>query len=407
MRLIFVNHAHPQIKHVSGMRLSHFAIALANRGHQVVIVSSALPETTSLVRTPSDLEKALEGDHRWPLTVAVPPFRRRSLEMIRGKRIPSLARRVLTVTQFVLHGGVFEDWVSAVRPLYQTLVMTFRPDLVWGTFGNTSNLVVAQGIARASGCPWVMDIKDNWRAYLRPGLRELMANRFADASGYTANSMHHERIATRWLHQRAGRIIYSGVADQFFDLPELQASTTHDLVLVGSIRNPETLRSLLKGIGSWAATLPSADLAMLRVVYAGSEGVLVDAMARETSLPCAVVTREYLSLGELAVTCRRAVANCYLWSPATFHHKLMELLVCGRPVISFPGEAPESFAIAVAASTRFVGCEDAESLGRALQFAWERRNEPPREEPKDRWSWASFSADLEDFFKQIVLGTRT
>jgi hypothetical protein len=44
----------------------------------------------------------------------------------------------------------------------------------------------------------------------------------------------------------------------------------------------------------------------------------------------------------MADVCRSAVANLYVCHSGTFHHKLLELLACQRPLIVCPSESEES-----------------------------------------------------------------
>ena len=172
MRLVFVNHAHPDVPHVSGMRLAYFAREMACRGHQVVLLTCALPGSTAADPTGPSLTEQLKA-HDWtrPMVVAIPPVRRRALDLIRHNRVPAIFRRPMTAWQFVIHGGMFADWHKAAECAIAQLSEEFRPDVVWGAFGNTTNLSIARQLARRARCPWVADIKDSWTAFVPRGLR--------------------------------------------------------------------------------------------------------------------------------------------------------------------------------------------------------------------------------------------
>lgn len=400
MRLIFINHAHPDIPHVSGMRLSYFAKAMAGRGHQVVLITSTYPDQSRPVASPADQLKRLDT-HDWsaPFHLEIMPFRLKALEWIRTNRLPAPVRRTLTFWHMAYHGGVFEDWVVACRPHARDLASSFRPELVWGTFGNTSNLVLAQFIARQAGCPWVMDIKDNWATFIRPGLREWLAWRFRDASGYTCNAAHHQAVAAKWLHQGKGRVIYSGVAEEFLNPMAVQSdSATRDLILVGGTYDQAVLIQFLQGIKSWLSKLDPAKLSSIRFVYVGSDSQRVKDALNRINLPCKTAISGYLSIKVLAHQCRQALANCYVWASFGFHHKLLELLSCGRPVVAFPGEAEESKALAAQSATPFSACTDERALHSALDHAWATYGLNESDTNAKQWQWQALAVQLEEFF---------
>jgi glycosyltransferase involved in cell wall biosynthesis len=408
MRLIFVNHAHPQIAHVSGMRLAYFAKAMAGRGHQVILLTASLPQDTESAQQGfADLAQRL-AVHDWsePLLIAVQPVALPSLQWARSGQLPAVLRRCLTFWHLAYHGGVLEDWVAACRPHLAALAQAFRPELVWGTFGNTSTLVLAQSIARQSACPWLMDIKDNWSAFLKPGLREWLAWRFRDASGYTGNAEHQLAIAAKWLYRRKTAVVYSGVAEAFFAANTATETAANTIVLIGSTYDQTVLRVFLRGVKTWLQSLTVADAGAIRFIYVGADGQRVAAALAEAQLPCPAEVLGYVPVDELAGYCRGALANAYLWAPFTFHHKLLELLACGRPVIAFPGEAPESMALAAQTDTLFVACSDERALHEALNQAWRERAVGPRTPPVQHWRWQALAGQLEAFFQTILPGQR-
>lgn len=404
MRLVFVNHAHPDIPHVSGMRLFYFAKAMAKRGHQVVLVTSTHPDQTDSTPSPEAQLKRLRT-HDWctPFHFQVRPAALIALRWIRTNRFPKPIRRALTFWYMAFHGGVFEDWVASCRPHARDLSGLFRPELVWGTFGNTSNLELAQLIARGAGCPWVIDIKDNWSAFIKPGLRSLLALRFRSARGYTANSAHHQTIAAKWLRQRKSSVVYSGVAEAFLQPLVRNANiATRDLVLVGGTYDKAILRKFLEATKAWLLNLKSGELSNVRFIYAGSDSQRVSQMIKQIDFPCRSYIPGYLPLDEFASHCRQAVANCYLWAPFTFHHKLLELLSCARPVIAFPGEAPESKMLAAHSVTAFSACADERSLHAALSKAWDMYGADSTQANSEQWRWSVMAEHLESFFNEVV-----
>jgi hypothetical protein len=291
--------------------------------------------------------------------------------------------------------------VGAAEGISKSLVEQFNPDIVWATFGNTSNLVLAQMLARGAKCPWVLDVKDSWEAYLKPGVRELMAWRFRDASAMTSNCRHYEYIASKWLRMTRRRVIYSGVADSFYQAEDESGRRARDLVLVGSTREPVYLRAFLVGVKNWFDRLSTKEKSEFRFVYAGTDHREVQAAMREVDLSCAARIEPYLSISDLAKNCRGAFANAYLWATYGFHHKLLELLVCGRPVISFPGETPEALQLASQVSTSFAPCANHEELQAALRGAWSRRAQGPARGEGEQWRWRSLNLGLEEILSLV------
>jgi hypothetical protein len=409
MRLVFVNHAHPDIRHVSGMRLGRFAQELARRGQQVALLTSALPGVATVDPSGPTLSKWLAGhDWRQPLVVAVPAVRRRTLELIRQNRVPGVLRRALTLWQFIAYGGVFADWQVAATRAAAQLAEEFRPEMVWGTFGNTTNLSIAQQLAHRAGCPWAMDIKDNWAAFTPGALRRPMAWRFRDASGWTSNSRHHQQVAQRWLRSFRTEVIYSGVADDFFE----RAAGAHEaerlrLLLVGGIYDDARLRSFLAAVRAWMAGLPPSERCSAVFTYAGSDSDRVIAALRVVPIPCATHVHSQLTISDVAGLATASFATAYLRASFTFHQKLLELLVCGRPLICYPGESAESKALASETNTLFASCETEAEVGDALSAAWARRKEDVRGIRFPPWRWADFAESLESFLMRCVKERQT
>lgn len=407
MRLILVNNAHPQTPHVSGMRLYYFARAMSRRGHRVVLLTGAKPTGASRPENPASFAKRLL-DHDWqqPFMLEIAPVTLKSLDAVRRQGLPGLLRRMVTAWHFLAHGGAFADWTQAVKPFLPELISAFKPDLVWATFGNTSNLALAQAAARLARCPWVMDIKDNWEAFVPAGLRRLMAWRFRDAAGLTANAEHHLGIARRWHQQPVSGVVYSGVADGFFHAPSLLLhSSKRYLLLVGSTYSMESLRDYLDGVSCWVKGLSPEQQAQFVLHYAGSDTARVTEAAREAGLDACVRTDMQLPLEELAKLAYGAFACSYLWASFGFHHKLLELLTVGRPVIVYPGEHEESLRLASSVETPFYVCADHVALDRSLQASWDlsKRNVPNRS-VQPPWGWDDFAERLENIFITTING---
>lgn len=372
MKAIFVSDVSPARGHIFGLRVSSFARAMARRGHCVVVFSPTHdPEEVPVA--PQDLAALLQS-HDWaaPLFVTARPQMVPHIEAARNENAPARLRKMLTAYLLAFEGGVHGDWERGARPLAHALAAEFRPDAVWAVFGNASTLVVAQKLARAAGAPWFMDIKDNWESYTPAAVRGLMARRFRDAAGYTSNAHLHADIAARFLPHRQ-TILYSGVADAMAAPPDANARSDRFLLtLVGSTYRDEMLAHFLSGLQRWLTTLTPSDRQKVSLRYVGMARSAVDRVLSRVNVSCAIETSENIPHAELAKLCQSAAANCYLWTPYTFHHKLLELLSTRRPIISYPGEHDESCRLSREVNGELIVCSDEEKLIAAFDAVWKR-----------------------------------
>jgi len=321
-----------------------------------------------------ELSQALDT-HEWatPLHLAVKPKRDPLLGKLRAGDLTRPWSKALTAWYFLWHGGVFHDWSEGARGSEQVLGEKFRPDVVWATFLPTDALVIARRLAERAGCPWYLDLKDAWSYRLPRGIRSLMARRFKSTSGLTANSRFHGMQGERWFKKKAVTL-YDGISDAFLNAKQGATTDLFRIVLVGGTYGEEHLARFLEGLRGWLLTLPKEVRASIRFTYAGSDSEAVRSVcARPGSLEnlCEVEILGYLPLTQLAVLCAGASVNAYLWLPSAFHHKLLELLVCGRPVIAFPGEHPEAIAIAEEFRGCLYVCHDGQELTVRLSELWQ------------------------------------
>ena len=148
-------------------------------GVQVVLLTAAL-DGAPPERGADGLAERL-ADHDWaqPFHLACYPKPSRALDLLRGGGIPWPLRQVCTGGYYLATGGMFTDWREGSRPFWPVLAKTFRPDTVWGVFGNTDAWVIARAIARIANCPWVADVKGHWSTFIPTPLRALLARRFS------------------------------------------------------------------------------------------------------------------------------------------------------------------------------------------------------------------------------------
>lgn len=405
MRYLLINKASPYSRHVSGVRLHRFAQCLVTLGHEVMLLTEARGDDGARPR----------GTPAAPFPVpTVNGFGLQVVEIGGGPaegrlsphldRMPTVVRRLRTAWRLLVKGGVSHGWVSAARDALPRLLSEFRPDLVWATFGETSNLVLAQHVARLVDCPWVADIKDNWEIFIPRGLRRAVAFRFRDAAALTANAALHMKIARGWHAQRRARVLYSGVDDCFF-LRRRPANPGSDrtLLLLGSTYSERHLLDFMDGLSRWLARLDGADRRTFRFRYVGSDAERVAEAVRDAGLSGCSSVSPSISVDELAQAMQASFLNCYIWNQSTFHHKLLELLVAGRPVLAYPGEHEESLDFCARSSTPFHVCMDKAGLMDKIDEVWAASAFPSDAfpEPPD-WTWSSFAEDLDDFFLEVI-----
>ncbi len=386
MRAVFVNQCHPETPHVCAVRLRGFARALAAKGHRVVLLTECLGGAVAATDR-RGLADRLAG-HQWEevFHVGCPPAAAPLLGRLHDGRLPWGLRQATVAASFVFAGGVFAHWRRASRPSVAHLARSFRPEIVWGSFGITDAWNIARDLAGAAGCPWIADLKDNWDNFVPFGLRQLLPGRYRDAAHMTALSDAHAGIGRRRFGLDT-TTVYSG-----FPLDSLQRPVADPddgvfrIVSAGSIYDGEALKTLIAGIGGWlakrAATTP------VEFHYRGGDRGRVAALAAPLAGRCTVDTRPFVAADELHALQRHAAVNVYpRYAPMLFHHKFVECLATGRPIICVPSETAECRRIAKDTGTALYSCDSAGEIENAL-CAIDGRRMPPADVGRlARYSW--------------------
>ncbi len=348
--------------------------------------------------------------HHWrtPFHFSCPPLFNWRDTAARSSRLPRILRRALIFANVTLRGGIYDDWVQGTRSYWPAIKRAFQPDLVWGIFGDTSSLKVAQLLARHAGVPWVADFKDNFEKFIQPVVRRLIAARYADAAGFTSNSLFHASQAVLYFHM-PHTVVYSGVA------PSMIASSfppsnieAFRVVLVGSLYGENRANRFLAALGAWLLTLDPVDREHVELIYAGTNRGLLETELAARPLLCRTRAMDQLPLDDLGRLCRSATLNAYIWSPRTFHHKLLELIACRRPVLSFPGEHRESIELVSEFGGDLRVCKCEAALQKALSGIWHvwRSGETPQPSKPvnvEALTWDAMAGKLDAFFVEMVL----
>lgn len=408
MRAVFVNYIHPETQHVSGQRVSFFARSLARQGHRIVLLTKGMGFNAP-GSGPTELPTQLMNhDWRVPFHIACPPQEDAGLEKLRGNGLPVVIRKSAVVLQYTRNGGMFSDWTSATRRYWIPLAEAFRPQVVWGTFGNTDTWIVAQGVARAARCPWVADLKDGWEEFIPWGLRTMNAMRFRDAVAMTANSRRFAAQGATWF-LKTPRVVYSGVAAPFLEdeAPPRVVLAPRRLCVVGSLYDERALGELLQGINTWVRGLDENVETRIEVVYAGTDAARFRNGGRTLNERCRVVVHDYLPLADLAGLCRQASMNLYIRNRRTFHHKLLELLACGRPVLAFPGESEEAIELAKRVQGRLLPVWDSQLLPQAITQALAEQFDGMLAQRivAEHFSWDVLARNLAEYLESVSLGS--
>lgn len=385
MRLVFVNHYHPDAAHVGAVRLREFARVLAGRGHQVVLLTETLGGGPA---SPALTDKQLAG-HDWtrPYVLACDPAPSSMLAALRAGTLPRPLRLLVLAGLYGCHGGVFPDWSAGVRFQLRALADVFRPQAVWATFGNTEAWLIARKLAGMARCPWVMDVKDPWDVFIPPPFRARLAKRFKDAAAVTAlSAAHADNVRTQL--GRSATVIYSG-----FDCSPARIAEPDRLLLGGSVYDGSHLAVLAQGVRQWLDHLPESKPVF---TYAGGDVDRVRAALGD--LPCALDLRGFIPLTELRRLQDEAAVNLYVRNPAAlYQHKVLELLAAGRPVLCLQPETAECEALAREAGGTIISCQDAAQVAAGLNLAWTQRHSAPAAVPDflARYGWDGQAEILE------------
>lgn len=403
MRLVFVNYSHPAMQHISAVRLREFAHAMARRGHKVILISSALKGENAL--SPHDLARALDR-HDWssPFHLACASTPMALLRLARERRLPAVLRRAVSLWSLVLGDGPWHDWVAGSKPYWPVLAERFAPEVVWTNFGSLSDLALAQGLAHRAGAPWCADIKDNMEAFLPAPVRPIVRRRYSDAAGFTANARFHAEHA---IFGRPCEVIYSGADDAMIALSRTPVPRdAFRIMLVGSIYSGEHFGGYLQGLDLFLSRLSPEQQARVELCYAGNEAVRVSEAVARTSPRIRLAALGFLSPAALCEAYARATVMSYVWAGHGFHHKTVEMLATGRPVVCFPDEHPESRGIAAAMHGRLLTPATSADLADAFDSLHRRwlddDHGPPDAVDPRAFTWDAGADTLDRILERVV-----
>jgi len=406
MRAIFVNYSHPETPHVSAVRVLRFAEAMARRGHQIAVITKTLQDD-DLGKPPEEVSSEFRS-HDWsvPYHIACKPVHDPWLNRIRNDHLPALLRKAVVAWYLFCREGVFSDWVEGSKPYWDILVEVFKPEVIWGSFGYVDVLAIARNLALRAGVRWVMDLKDTWEQFIPTPFKRILARRFMGAAALTVNSRFQAERSAPWFGKNAEVVYSGGPLDLIADDSLAEKGNGFQITLVGSTYGSRRLEPFIEALRKWLTRRLSNERLSITFAYAGGDSEIVKRVFQKTDL-CHVEVYGYLPIIRMMKLCAGSAVNCYLWFPSTFHHKLIELLFCRRPIIAFPGEYAEAVEL-----TRRVGgelhvCGNSISVCDTLEKLWEcrlvgRRPGDPR--ALQEFTWDSQAPILEQTLQKVIAG---
>lgn len=352
MNILMVNAVDPAAPHISGVRAWRFSQELAALGHRVVLLCAG-------DRAQGSDYASLASCHDWcePLIVSFAVTNQPAQSKI------VLLRKLKTAIDMLRFGGMRSRWLKQATDGFASSGVGYKPDIVWCTFGLLESVFAAKRIAARFGCPWILDVKDNWELYIPRGLRRVMNWRIRGWRALSANAKLTSDMAEKW-QRSSPTIIYSGVDSRFYPEPE-ELCANHSVFiinLIGSIYRPDYLVDFFAGVQSWLDHLPPKERAKVKIRYLGSDTELVKAILASHDSDIRVEIDGYVPIEQMADLCKAAAVNTYIALSAGFHHKLLELLTCAKAVVAFPSEHQESIDLAVSLGGRLYVAETRDAL---------------------------------------------
>jgi hypothetical protein len=409
IKILIIGHCHPDLPHVCALRTRGFADGLARRGHEIVLLTGALSDTRSTLSVENIMSNLSQGLGNDPLVISCLPQRHGWLRRAREGQFPSALNKALLAGGFLIHSGLFNDWVEGSKIYWPILAKQWRPDVVWATFGNTGAWLIAQGIAGRAGCPWIMDMKDPWADFIPSQVRRLLAARFNDFAASTALADIHATDIRHWFGGDP-IIVPSGVdipiSPRGYDIDPATEEPDNGALrisLVGSLYDETDLKAFLAGLHAWGKDRRRRSVRPAILEYFGGEKDRLLAATRSWGDICEVRTSGFIAPAKLARRLRQSNINAFVNARSGFRHKVLEFVVAGRPILCLPGLAADETQIIKEAGVRFYNCATSKDVKKALDD-FDKIGDPDTAmfPDVDQFSWDARVSQLEAVFEQVL-----
>ncbi len=361
MKAVFVNHCHPDTPHICATRVREFARAMADRGHEIILLTETLDGNSPNHDATKVADQIKSHDFSTPFNLACPPSGHDFIKLLRLGKLPWGIRQLVIAWYYTFHHGVVTDWRQGCRFYLDAVANEFNPDVIWASFGNTDCWNIARDLAAAANCSWVADIKDPWEIFIPRFFRKKLARKFDDAAAMTCFSNMHKEEADQWFGGSKS-IVYSGFKKSVLTEPPPSPSDNLQIMLTGATYDQIFLQHIMTGVLRWADTLNDDEKNRVKFVYAGSDVGPVASVAEGFKKSYRVDLLGYLPIEQLQAIQRKSLVNIYVKSDRTFHHKLIELLAAKKPVLCFPAEIAEAAHIAESVNIPLYSCQTIEDI---------------------------------------------
>lgn len=382
MRLLLVSHAFPPFNSVGAVRPAKLARHLGLHGHEVEVLTCAhqpyppgLPLDLPASRVHYAPGRSIDAPLAW--------LRGGAARVARGGLAGGIAAdsclgRLGACYRTLLHWpDAHWGWVGAATRAGLSLLQRPGFDLIYATAPAYSALRVADRLARASGLPWVAELRDLWtdgHAYRQPAWRRALERRWENALLSSAQAL---VTVSQPLAQRLARFgkpvweVRNGFDPEDFE----------DLVRpTGLIGEPDALDIAFTGnvydgpydVDSFCAGLSHYRAAGLRArvhVAGRNTGALRAAAQRHGVQGCFDFQPTLPRHRVLALQRHADVLLTFLWPAAggagLYSAKLFEYAGAGRPVLAVGELAGDAAHLIIRARLGRV-CPDAAAVSQAL-----------------------------------------
>jgi len=379
--------------------MREFAYALSSLGHSVILLTEVHKGQAADTYPGRKIQK---HNFSSPLYLSTEPLGHPLITALRSRSLPWGIRQAIIIYYYVIYKGVFTDWRLGTQSFLPIIAEKFKPDLIWASFGNTDCWNIAKDLAHIAHCPWIADLKDLWSGFIPKTLQKIVSRHFNDYSAITTLSQYyHSRDILKYFNAKS-EVIYSGFSSNFFAADSQEKQKDIILSITGGIYNGASLEKIFEGVQLWLLGLSKKKKSQIKIVYAGNDTAIVKSATARLSKIVSVEFRGYLPIDKLRILQKNSTANLYVKTDS-YHHKLIEMLSIGRPIICFPAETEEAIAITNSTSVPFYSCKTPKEISLALDQSLKKEIvDVANDAGLKNLTWEAQAIKLENLFQNIV-----